>query len=658
MSSVYGKAVSFSSTSTHRGWTVFRPLLSVLLVIAVVVTVAACRGGGGGGTPQPATGQNGTGTGNGQTSPGTTAQSVSAATVQRAAKAIYDQVVSGKSFTKGDVSAIFAAFGLPTVASTEGDRFQAALDARTPVILDVQAASVAGNLSPPVLVSVDDFIAMVNAKGAKTADGSGPLTRKYLDAAFKPLLGQKSYTPDEVVAAFILALGQERAGRWSGGTTDAVWGDGYLDPLQFELLLYAMAYAAPPPAQASSLGPSSTVAGALGTLGALSGLSEDLLPTLGPVLKWAAKFAARGIPTGLIGKTIRFPLGYIQTPRVALCASIILYSYHLSVRVDPGHIFERMLGDPSIYESQIHVRLTFDFKPDNTAKQVALFLAGCDLPAPGYAPNKPLTWKLTGELPAHGQLVAPPETTDNVGEAVATYRAQDSRVPPELRSLDNLEETGGAVEVKANDLLPGWKSYVGIVRFVNGSARKMGAGEAFIIVGYYVPPPLQFDFSSTIDGGDMKVKVHGGPTTLTLVKSGGEEHYRGSGAITHDIFTVTPSFTGCTDKVGPLTDGTFSVDIPLSRGQSSLALYFGETKLPTVSYTEYCPQQPTDVFPPAPLWAGFWEILHDAESSPQGYAITGWKANGMADVLTRTYGRSQGDLTENTTLHLKVLKGP
>lgn len=623
-------------------------ILALALVLLTSLLVS-CNGGGSGG---------GGGAGSPGSQPSSTAL-VTAVDTRAAAKAIYDQVDSGDGFTQDDISSIFAAFAIPTVASTDGTKFKANLDAGTPELLDFQAASIAKRMSGPSLVPITDFIAMLNTKGATQAGSSAPLTKDYLDKQFAPFVVQQSFQADELIPAFVLALGRERAARSPGGVTDVVWGDGYLDPLQVNLLLYNMAYVANVPSEASGI-----IAAGL-DLTKIIKLSDKLTPTLGPRLAKMAKDYPKDFITGKIAKLIQFPIGRDDSAKVSLCASIVLYSYNLSLSDDPAIISEREPDNLSVpYKSDISAHLIFDFQQDthSFSKQLATWIAGCHIPSKGYAPNKPITWKLTQGLPDHGSFIHKDPATDTIGDANATYQANDTKLPAVLRDFRYKKDVRGLILVKAGNLLPGWNSFANIVRWIKLAdlSNKMGAASTVLTVQYYDPPPLKFSFTSdlgqSLGNGDGWEAIVSGSTPLSLVKVGSELHYKGTGTIHYDSFSFNAP--GC--RVSATTkDGKFAVDIPVKTTDGSLNLYFVPAPLTGVSGTMTCNNGivsfPPAGYAPSPFWGAGWVVNHESEMTSQGYRITNWKGTTFQSSVVKDY-HSSGTVHESSELKLELNK--
>lgn len=619
----------------------------VLSLVLLTSILASCNGGGSGG------GGSGGGSGSLDTRPSSTGL-VTAVDTRAAAKAIYDQVDSGNGFTQGDISTIFATFAIPTVASTNGTQFQANLDAGTPELLDFQAAAIAKEMSGPTLVSISDFVDMLNAKGAHQAGSSTPLTKDYLDKQFAPFVAQQSFQGDALIPAFVLALGRERAARSQAGVTDVVWGDGYLDPLQLNLLLYNMAYAPNVPSEVSLLMASGSI------LSDLKDLSSDLLPTLGPKLEKFAKDYPEKFITGKIKKMLEFPIGKVESAQVSLCASVVLYSYQLSLTTNPKNIYEQGVLANNPYQSDINANLSFHFKQDTNSlpKQIGLFLAKCHIPANGPAASKPITWELTQELPDHGSLIRKDPSTDPSGDATATYEAKKTAVPVELQQVDNLKAALGNIVLKAGNLLPGQSGFVKVVRFVKAAklTNQLGTGQADLTVGYIPFPALHFVFTSNItqssspDFWDAQVSAD---IPLTVVKEGTEFHYKGSGTLHYDSFTSSPpEFCGANP---PTNNGKISIDIPLSPANTHVAVTMAQDTLPSVVCTVGNTVKTTTI------WAGAWAVLHASDAvGKSGYTFKHWTQNNTETLYGgahKTYNDSgSSNVSESTTMKLVPAK--
>jgi hypothetical protein len=329
---------------------------------------------------------------------------VSANEVKTVAKGIYDQIAAGIPFAGSNIALIFGIFQVPTIASTNGAEFQEQLDSRLPFLMDFQADGIAAKLNEEFFVTLDSLLNVMAAKGITASDPPGPLTRDYLAAKLAPLLVKTNYSPAEVLPALVLALGSERASRSGLPGADLVWGDGLLDSLQFGLLVQSLTYQ-----PGSALPPSHPVTRS----GAAADPRTTVRTPLGvvPVPKWVGNVVHVGeeighslseeLLTAMASHFLRFPLGYVDTPKAILCASLLLYSYSITVQADPNEILSSC---PLPDRTSLTATVLYDFTGQSTAAQIGVFLSTCDLPEWGYQLGKEVEWRLTDQLPEHGKL--------------------------------------------------------------------------------------------------------------------------------------------------------------------------------------------------------------------------------------------------------------
>ena len=161
-------------------------------------------------------------------------------------KAIASQVytlVSAKQDLQPLLGGIFEALGIPVLSeSKDGKNGVAMIKAGKPAIFDAQLDMIGQGYANGMAVNLDSFLADLTAHGAKDASTSGPVTSTTLKAAMMGLVAKTSYTSQETLPGLVIALGKERARRLSLATPDPLWGDGWLDPLQYALLAYGFAF--------------------------------------------------------------------------------------------------------------------------------------------------------------------------------------------------------------------------------------------------------------------------------------------------------------------------------------------------------------------------------------------------------------------------------
>lgn len=489
------------------------------LLLCFVFAVAGC--GSGGGTDQQASG-------NGE---------IKAEDVQLVAKLVYDKVEAG-GITATDIQNAFNTFGIATISSTDGDALQANLDANAPFLIDFQASNIAQRENELFMVTVESFIKELAAKGAtNSTDTSGNITMQYLSDGLSPLVNKESYSVEEVLPALVLALGRERASRSTDGITDQVWGDGMLDPIQFNLLQYSI-YTPPLSSFSASIKPSSRLGTQFRKTEAPDALTEGL-NTLRKMVQEgllsgdeatstkAFNDGLRDVVTKVISKLIKFPLGYEDSLKASICASVKLYSYKVEVTKDPMTIYHRS-DDGSPYESTVIANVNFDFVPnDNVVAQTVLTWSGCNIPNPGPQTGTKVAWDLGGKLPEHGSLVNKDAATDSNGQAKATYRAIDESTPSEERVSENKKTASGTVIARAQGLLQEWSNFEVVIRAMR---PELGEGAGTLMVNYYEPGPAVISVSPADGAKDVPVN-----SVVAAIFSRDMD----ASTITNDTFTVS-----------------------------------------------------------------------------------------------------------------------
>ncbi|RMD84614.1 MAG: hypothetical protein D6815_03805, partial [Candidatus Dadabacteria bacterium] len=499
--------------------------------------------------------------------------------IRSLAKAIYDRVDAGRSLSATEVSQIFESFSVATVASSDGAGFQAALDAGQPPLLDFQAAAIGTAMAYQTLMPVDSFLTAMGSAGAALASSGSPLSAAALGAELLPIAEAQSYSGDQVLPALVIALGRERARR-AGGSNDPVWGDGMLDALQTALLLYEIEYSALSPAappmiaaspQANRMSPAPLVRGTsrgeapghpaadapqpqavavnAGTTPPVARGIGSALPTLSPLIPKVI----RGQIGSRIGKLIDFPIGWTSSIGATICASVVLYSYQMTLDVVPDLITRRRPDENTEYRTTASAHLEFDFQQDvnSLPKQIGLFIGSCNLPPKGPA-SKPIEWSIDASLADHGALVQKDASTDVLGNATATYQAVDEIVPKELRAFALQDTATGNVWVKATDLMPTWKTFELAVRpLVNGNG---GRANHILQVQYYHAPRLTFVMQSDIHvhydtGQDYYSTVSTNVRLKPPADSSGILKYEASGRTVYDSFHLTDTLH-CDHAVG------------------------------------------------------------------------------------------------------------
>jgi hypothetical protein len=344
----------------------------------------------------------------------------------------------------------FVKFGLPVLSSPPAPA--ASPEAQSdvgPYVLDVQIERVAEALVDGVLIDMESFFSSLYSWDAvATKPPYGRLSRQYITdriTAYGILdkldAGDEFTTEDDLIPAMIIALGRERNKQswiqetgqvwsgWDGQWHDPVWGDNFLDPVQFLMLSSAVLLSS----AADSLG-----------IGAPARGEDQIYRTESGAAQVIAGKLARNLIKGALAKDIEVPLGPGDAIEAAVCASINLFGYTFEIAVENSAL-ARPFADPTVDPEVIDLE-----GPEVAAIQATLVynpIPGDSRPSfcddPGLFPtrNKPVTWEILGDINFHGNLDITPSQTDDFGKATATYRASLQAVPPYLRTFKN-EVTG------------------------------------------------------------------------------------------------------------------------------------------------------------------------------------------------------------------------
>ncbi len=413
--------------------------------------------------------------------PGTPVRN-SAQALETVAKITYD-ALAAKEDLKPYIDGIMTAFGVPPLgeadASWAGIRYGDGL----PLMFIPQVAEMADAFNDGGFVSLDSFIAAANDRGAKQKATNNPLTREYLSQVFAAYTGKVQYGPGQVLPAFVLALGRERARRSPPRNPDALWGDGLLDPLQLTLLLYSVSYAGagplPPQLTMTSQDMSSSSVNDRITASRIPGIAGG-----GPIGAVIAD-AVQDQVTGEVQDAVGIPLDKKEAAQVSVCASLQLYGHKLKVKATPNLIYHKDGEKPS--STRADATLTFeDDYWDNYApidRWMLENLGNCKLPRRGSVGGKPLEWSVSDGLAAHGNYDVKSSQTDDDGHGFATWRTVDETTPKALRTFSNQRDAVGALIVRAGSLVPGWS---GLERVVGALKDTGNTGDSPLTVIYYI----------------------------------------------------------------------------------------------------------------------------------------------------------------------------
>jgi hypothetical protein len=401
----------------------------------------------------------------------------SARALDGVARNIYDTLVA-KQDLKPYISGVMTAFGVPPLGEADVATVDARFSQGLPLMFIPQVAEMADAFNDGGYISLDSFIASANAKGAKQKGTTNPLTRNYLTQKFAAFAGKMQYAPGQVLPAFVLALGKERARRFPPANPDPLWGDGLLDPLQLTLMLYAVSYssAAPLPAQAPLL-----------SVAAFNS-AIVLASAVNPIEEFV-KDQIKDQLTGELQDAVEIPLGEREAAQVSVCASLLLYGHKVRVTATPNLIYHRQTDGTAPWSTRVDALLTFedDYWDNYLAidRWMLNTLGNCTLPRRGPVEGKPIVWSMSDGLIAHGNYNITPAATDVDGKGVANWQTVVETTPLARRTFDNQRDAVGAAIVRAGSLVPGWSGLERIVGLLKDTGN---TGDSPITVMYYVDP--------------------------------------------------------------------------------------------------------------------------------------------------------------------------
>ena len=161
---------------------------------------------------------------------------ISFSDLEAAGSELYVAVAEGREVSM-HLTEIFSIFDMPVLGNANAVEIDARRTNNEPFVLDVQLQAMVKGYENGSLVTLKSFCAAFAEAGVRIADG--PLTEAYLTNSLAPLVGKPTIEPKELLPALVLAIGHARAVQVDGMISNPVWGDDYLDPLQFILLSYA-----------------------------------------------------------------------------------------------------------------------------------------------------------------------------------------------------------------------------------------------------------------------------------------------------------------------------------------------------------------------------------------------------------------------------------
>src|SRR5688572_17141549 len=134
----------------------------------------------------------------------------SAQALENVAGTIYDTLAAGQNLNSYIIG-VMTAFGVPPLGEADLSLVEERYGQGLPLMFLPQVAELADAYEDGGYISLDAFITAANEQGAKQQGTDEPLTREYLTQKFEEYAGKTQYELGEVLPAFVLALGQQRA---------------------------------------------------------------------------------------------------------------------------------------------------------------------------------------------------------------------------------------------------------------------------------------------------------------------------------------------------------------------------------------------------------------------------------------------------------------
>ncbi len=424
--------------------------------------------------------------------------------VKAIARQVYDQVQAGQDL-KPLLGGIFEGLGIPVLSeSADGNKGVAMIKAGKPAIFDVQLDMIGQGYANGIAVNLDSFMADLTDHGVQDASTSGPLTSAYLKAAMTGLVGKTSYSPQETLPGLVIALGQERARRLGLTASDPVWGDGWLDPLQYALLAYGFSF----PGIHSVTGVKFTNPtanwGSLtwvknGTNQTSSGFFDNLLKNLNP-------------------------LNYSD---YVICG-LYTINHTQIVMVGPQAVYHKQsdVTSPPPYQATITGSLLIS-APSPTQRDL-LILAGCKIPNNGPLPGKTISWSLDSVAQQHGSFTKTDSQTSGDGTATAVYQTIDETTPQAARIPLTMKKAQGQIQAEVLGLVDGHPKLEAAGRLAGGGKT----GLYYLEIRFYSNLALDIGGTIQLSSQDTTITHVIGNQTIPLTGSNGALQGTGSLQVT------------------------------------------------------------------------------------------------------------------------------
>ncbi len=422
--------------------------------------------------------------------------------VKAIARQVYDRVQAGQDL-QPLLGGIFEGLGIPVVgAATDGKQGVALMKAGKPAIFDVQLELIGQGYANSTAIDLDSFLADLTDHGVRAASPSGPLTSAYLKTALTGLVGRASYSPTETLPALIIALGQERATRLGLKAADPVWGDGWLDPLQYALLAYGVGFRGL--RSVAEVSPVNPVAQA-----------GRMVP-----VKYGLGQGAPGFFDNLLND-----LNPLNLPDYLIC-SLYYTSHSQIVMIGPQSVYHKQTDVTSPPPYQATITGSVVIRAPTPTQRDLLILAGCAVPPnAGPLPGKTVAWTLDGVAQQHGRFTQTDSQTKGDGTATAIYETIAETAPQAARIPAALQKVQGEIRAEVVDLVDGHPKLAAAGRLAGGGT----AGTMPLEIRFYSNLALDIGGSFQLSSRDTTVTHVIDQQTIPLTSSNGA--LQGSGAL-------------------------------------------------------------------------------------------------------------------------------
>ena len=512
------------------------------------------------------------------------------------------------------------------------------VDQGEPFILGEQIAAMSEGFEEGILVCVESFVESMREWGVFERGTAKLITKPSFDQVFTGLLAKSQYQRNEVIPAFILHLGRERARRSAGYRYDHIWSDGHLDPLQFLLLTYSIFLSGEEAISSSSVQ----------TVQPGKNLSIPTDADWSDFVEGNIKNGLRDFVRDRISEALGIPLSRSDAIKAAIAASVVLYSYSFEMEAESGSVLnmrypENPTGsDP--HETMLTATLSFNFTPRNEfSRAIVEYCYGEPIPENGPVSTKPIEWSSEGELDSYGTLHVHSTMTNPAGIVQSTYSTNDEKVPKDLRITELRGAAGGTVEARAEDLLPHkWRGLAAIAREV----KDIGLAAQYITVSYHEFPEMQVSFDTTVnwsmEGFPIRSRFL---STIPVYLDTTETSYIGDGALYYDSLHYDLE-TECDHSLSK-NDGNFYIEVQV--GGEDVLVHVGSQDPPKERLQIYC-----EGFPPVNMliaqgWAG-WVVAND------GSLIHGPWVSGTSQFtfLETEYSAGKPEFQVSATTNVKL----